>query len=320
MNFILPHEFATAVTFLCFSRTITAETADNAEIFIDTDFSRASNRRVVPFSMEAVYTPKFAMDIETSDPDYRSISKSDLSYHIVHPDRAQLSVDDVNQLRSEGKIVLAYLSVGEAEVWLDYWREDWIPGVIPLFLERVNDRFRDRYKIRFWMEEWQEILLNYMENHILRKGYSGLYLDAVDVYTHFLAEGNRPAAADDMIQLVGRIRRWGQSLNSDLLVFVNNAVELYGNADYVSMVDGLVAQDTWYRDNIPLRNVDAEHTDTVVRFLRSARNDGKPVLAVDYPTETEKICDFYVKCSTEAFRCAVFAKGFPGAVITPLTC
>jgi cysteinyl-tRNA synthetase, unknown class len=264
-------------------------------------------------SVVKMYSPAFLIDLHSADIDYPMLSKSPFTYIIIDPDVVSLSSDQLTQLRNDGKIVLAYMSVGEAEMSRDYWTSEWTPGVFPKFLEHVNQVSRDRYKVRFWMQEWQTVLTKYFRNHIVRKGYSGVYLDVVDAYAYFLARQLQPSAADDMVSLVATLRQTAQLINPDFLLFPNNAVELYGSVKYSRLIDGMVAEGIWYRDDRPLITINPTQTNFTLQFLRRARIDGKTILAADFPLSQENICDFYVKCTTEVFRCAVFNSRLNGA-------
>jgi len=51
------------------------------------------------------------------------------------------------------KIVLAYMSIGEAEDYRFYWNPNWWPGS-PEWLGPTNPDWAGNYKIRFWMSGW----------------------------------------------------------------------------------------------------------------------------------------------------------------------
>jgi cysteinyl-tRNA synthetase len=95
----------------------------------------------------------------------------------------------------ERRLVLAYLSVGEAESYRYYWQEGWdrlADGVpdrgAPSWLQRANPRWPGNYKVRYWDSRWQAILFGgegaYLDG-ILARGFDGVYLDLVDAYLYF---------------------------------------------------------------------------------------------------------------------------------------
>jgi cysteinyl-tRNA synthetase, unknown class len=108
-----------------------------------------------------------------------------------------LSRDQVGliQKKPSGKkrLVLAYLSIGEAEDYRYYWRPEWKKN-FPGFLERENPEWKGNYKVKYWTKEWQEIICGLedgsgFENSYLKKimnaGFDGVYLDVLDAAYYF---------------------------------------------------------------------------------------------------------------------------------------
>ena len=128
------------------------------------------------------WQPAFLIDLRSTDIDYVLLAKAPFTYIIVDPDLVTVSSDELSQLRTAGKILLAYLSVGHAEVGRDYWSSDWSPDALPDFLEHVDGSLRDRYRVRFWLPEWQGMLGKYFQSHIVTKGFSGVFRNTSDTY------------------------------------------------------------------------------------------------------------------------------------------
>jgi len=85
------------------------------------------------------------------------------------------------------RLVLAYLSIGEAEDYRPYWRPYW-KAVPPAWLGEENPDWPGNYKVRYWMEDWQRILFGDPAScldHILDVGFDGVVLDIIDAYDHF---------------------------------------------------------------------------------------------------------------------------------------
>ena len=55
------------------------------------------------------------------------------------------------------KIVLAYMSIGEAENYRFYWKRTWQPES-PSWLGPENPEWEGNYKVRYWMSGWQKII------------------------------------------------------------------------------------------------------------------------------------------------------------------
>jgi len=78
------------------------------------------------------------------------------------------------------RLVLAYLSIGEAE---DY-RADWSPSWAlrpPAWLGDENPDWPGNYAVRYWDPEWQAIVFARLDG-LIAAGFDGVYLDKVDAF------------------------------------------------------------------------------------------------------------------------------------------
>jgi len=104
---------------------------------------------------------------------------------------ALLSQADVSalQLKANGspRLVIAYMSIGEAEDYRYYWKEDW-EKKRPDWLDNENPQWRGNYKVRYWEPDWQSIIVgtpdSYLQN-IIDAGFNGVYLDIIDAFEYF---------------------------------------------------------------------------------------------------------------------------------------
>jgi len=85
------------------------------------------------------------------------------------------------------RLVICYLSVGEAEDYRYYWDEDWTL-LAPGWLEAENPDWEGNYKVRYWDPAWKRIILggtgSYLQR-ILDAGFDGVYLDLIDAFEYF---------------------------------------------------------------------------------------------------------------------------------------
>ena len=106
-------------------------------------------------------------------------------------DNLQLTADDINKLKTKQnggrRLVICYMSIGEAEDYRYYWQKDWKPGN-PAWLEAENPDWKGNYKVRYWDKDWQNITFGsdgaYLDR-ILNAGFDGVYLDIIDGYEYF---------------------------------------------------------------------------------------------------------------------------------------
>ena len=102
-----------------------------------------------------------------------------------------LSLEDLKQLKIKDngarRIVISYLSIGEAEDYRYYW-EDGYKDNSPEWLLNENPNWEGNYPVEYWHKEWQEIIAagdNSYLNRIIEAGFDGVYLDIVDGYQIF---------------------------------------------------------------------------------------------------------------------------------------
>ncbi|MCR4825748.1 MAG: endo alpha-1,4 polygalactosaminidase [Bacteroidales bacterium] len=85
------------------------------------------------------------------------------------------------------RLVICYMSIGEAEDYRYYWQSSWKRHK-PAWLARENPSWPGNYKVRYWCSEWQDIICgagdSYL-NRILSAGFDGVYLDIVDAFEYF---------------------------------------------------------------------------------------------------------------------------------------
>lgn len=221
------------------------------------------------------------------------------------------SAADVRALKRRAgrpdRLVLAYLSVGEAESYRWYWHKSWDKSPPP-FVAAENPEWRDNYKVRYWDPAWQLILVEYLDR-ILAAGFDGAYLDIIDAYEYFGPDGPRPerkTAAADMSALVARLAAHARAAQPGFLVVPQNGATLLarlggdGAKRYLDVIDAIGAEDTFFFGRRRENNALEVQTETLAA-LRRFRDAGKPVLAVEYLTDAAKIKKFVELARAQRF-------------------
>jgi len=118
-------------------------------------------------------------------------------------DQSAFTTEEINLLQASGKIVLAYLSIGEAESYRFYWKTEWDTKK-PNFIEQENPDWNGNYKVKYWYRSWWEKALKPYLDRILKAGFDGVYLDIIDGYYYFGTKDNR---LEERAHSDGRISR-----------------------------------------------------------------------------------------------------------------
>ena len=226
------------------------------------------------------------------------------------------------QARPDGRrrIVLAYLSIGEAESYRFYWSDDWVETLTiaaegefgdgkpaksggkglpaksrklhiprlsaPNWLGRENAQWSGNYLVRYWEKGWQDIIFGspqaYLER-IVAAGFDGVYLDRVDAFYGVTDE--RAEGKSDMIRFVTDLARHARALKPGFLIVPQNGEELLQEPAYVAVIDGIAKEDLLYGNP----SEGQPNVTAVVRnsreWLANATRRGLPVLVVEYVLE-----------------------------------
>jgi len=214
---------------------------------------------------------------------------------IVDPDDCGLTKEQLEILHKDNKILLAYLSIGEAERYRDYWQEGWEVGC-PAFLGEENPDWAGNYKVKYWDNEWQEIVFDRLDK-IMELGYDGVYLDIIDACKYYEGEC-ADFAEEEMIDFVINISKRAKAKYNNFLVVSQNAEELVDKEDYLKAIDGIGRENLWYVDN---NLQDEDDLNYALNYLKKVINADKFVLAISYTAEKDKKCSFIEMAKAHEF-------------------
>lgn len=216
---------------------------------------------------------------------------------------APIEIETLRQ-RADGskRIVLAYMSIGEAEDYRYYWHRDWRPGA-PAWLGPENGDWRGNYAVRFWNPDWRRIFVNpritllervgeillparlpYIDRVIVA-GFDGVYLDRVDAFETWSKE--RRTAAADMVKFVQDLSAYGKARRPGFLLVIQNGEELLRAAEVRLAVDAAAKEDLLYGIKGDGKPNDPDEVRRAVADLNRLKADGKPVFVVEYLTAAE---------------------------------
>jgi cysteinyl-tRNA synthetase len=215
------------------------------------------------------------------------------------------------------RLVIAYMSIGEAEDYRFYWQRGWsepapirqsqneaetkelpdkfetvrVPRLIaPSWLGRENERWRGNYHVRFWYPGWQDIIMYNEDSYLSRiiaAGFDGVYLDRVDAY--YDIERDTESAKDWMVSFVAELATIARQKKPGFIVIPQNAEELLGEQRYLAAIDGVAKEDLLYgNDGDGERNSDSRIAQSSKK-LEAAKTMGLTVLAVEYLSDAKEL-------------------------------
>ncbi len=201
------------------------------------------------------------------------------------------------------KIVLCYMSIGQAEDYRFYWQREWRENS-PAWLDEPDPDWAGDYWVRYWDPEWQAIIYGSPESYldqILALGFDGVYLDRVDAYWYYEEQG-RETAAREIADFVIDLAEYARQQRPGFGVFPQNAEELGTSfPDYLQMVTGIGVEDLYYgypRDHEPSP---ADWTAEREVILDQWVAAGKLVLTIDYTRVPEQIDDAYARAQAQGY-------------------
>ncbi|AWA30637.1 hypothetical protein HYN48_11360 [Flavobacterium magnum] len=106
-------------------------------------------------------------------------------------DGSAFTASEIQQIKSKAnggqRMVVCYMSIGEAENYRYYWQDSWL-STKPAWLKAQNPDWPGNYKVQYWNADWQQIIYgndaSYLKK-ILDAGFDGVYLDIIDAFEYF---------------------------------------------------------------------------------------------------------------------------------------
>lgn len=232
---------------------------------------------------------------QLQDATYASLSKTDFSVAVIDKDDANLTGTEIDTIQSTGKKLISYLSIGEAEEYRDYWIDNNWENNAPDFLVGDNQLWDENHLVKFWEQAWQDLMKEEVTKTV-EAGYTGMYLDLIEVYQVEVVEAayvnQTGTVRQEMVDFVIELSAYAKGLNAEFQVIANNGTDLFctnpwdisdPNEAYLAAIDGLGKEDLWYYNDTVVENVQNE-----LSRIELATSAGKYVVAIDYPTDTAK--------------------------------
>lgn len=188
------------------------------------------------------------------------------------------------------RILLAYLSIGEAEVYRSYWAICCAGGKRPSWLGAENPRWQGNFRVDYWEDDWKAIIYEDARSYLKRiidAGFDGVVLDRIDAHTSVQTQGVDGKA--EMVRFVQELAAKAKSLKPGFLVVAQNAEELLADDGYLAAIDGVAKEDLLY--GLPADGKRNAHDKIAAAAgaLRRASERGKQVMVIEYVRKPEDI-------------------------------
>ncbi len=194
------------------------------------------------------------------------------------------------------RIVLAYVSIGEAESYRPYWDPSWKKNK-PHWLLRENPDWEENYSVCFWDPGWQQLMCGSPDAYLDRiqaQGFDGFYLDKCDVFEDLEAHEKKIAVTRtdmprDMIAFVKSIASHTKARDPGFLIVMQNAESLLEHEDLLAAIDGVAKEELVYGIDVVEKKNAADEIEYAKACLDRAKRAGKAVFVVEYLNGREKI-------------------------------
>ena len=228
-----------------------------------------------------------------------------------------------------GKIVVAYVDIGEAEDWRTYWQADWVApseGQVgdPDFLLTIDpDGWSGNYPVAFWDERWKDIMIYDADSvlqQVLDDGFDGIYMDWVEAYSDVTlmaaaeAEGLDPK--EEMIDFIREIGEYAREQNPDFYVIPQNSSEIAFEVEdeYFALIDAIGQEQIYFDGDADTDWGDPNAGDARVpdegdgysrqfyeETLQPYLDAGKPVFSVDYAQDSDNAAEAYANATANGY-------------------
>ncbi len=220
-----------------------------------------------------------------------------MDYANYEADERPYTATELDTLRGDDpdRLVVSYLSIGEAESYRFYWEGDAFQAIVDEVLDLENPEWAENYKVRYWHDGWQDVMFSYVDR-IIDAGFNGVYLDIIDAFEYW--EERDPNSGlnyrQEMADFVAAIRAHAQTRLADVdpdrefVIMGQNGESLLENETYLAAIDGVGKEDLGfyyeYGNEAGFEAQSAEDIAYSIALLKAAEAAGVEVFSVEYLT------------------------------------
>lgn len=198
------------------------------------------------------------------------ITDYDADMFVLNP--RYYSQDEVEEMQEGGKIILAYVLVGEADKNLDYWMDirlqHWVLGASAYNSNHII--------IEFWDDQgmWRSHIKDHIED-LLDSGYDGVFLDSGRALINFSEHSK------EYFKLVEDICKEIDEFYDDRYIVLLNSGAIFDQGELPNLIDGLVEEGIWWNEEHHATSDSLSYTKK--QYLLKAQGYGITTMCVEYP-------------------------------------
>ncbi len=198
-------------------------------------------------------------DTEISDLKGLSDKLIIIDYSLDGTDSGQFTSSEIKALQDSDNIVLAWISVGEAEIFRFYWDAEWeIATESAPCYETYDDRYNRKgltwrncnegkrpdwmgpedtethgYHVRFWSENWWKIAMKPYLDRVAESGFDGVYLDPQNSISYWMTNTeekySREYVTGEFVDLLLKISKYGSRVSdsNDFIVLIEGDPQFF---------------------------------------------------------------------------------------------
>lgn len=195
-------------------------------------------------------------------------------------DGKELTKTQTDLLRNDHKMMISYMSIGEAEEYRFYY-----PKMPKDLKGPSNPDFPNNFTVNYWDPRWQDIFLSKEDGYLKRimdGGFNGVFMDIIDAFERF---PDKDQKAEQMADFIVRISEAAKARDKNFLIILQNGLHIRRHLKdpekLVKAIDGVNAESGFFYGSQEINNPFMENA-ALLEDVRFYQSHGKFVLSLEY--------------------------------------
>jgi len=235
---------------------------------------QANFRTIEPVKRSPIIHSSFLRDVDSWGYQSQDITVEEIAaaphdmividYSRDGTEEGEWTPEEIIEMKADGKLLLASISIGEAEDYRFYWQRDWHEDFNNPCYETFYDEYQRRwdyknnctgsskdligaqspseqgkYAVQYWKNDWWTIALQPYLRKIIDQGFDGVYLEGVDMYDFW----DNPKEMNTLIIKISELAK--QRGGDEFLIVPENGMGLLqwvsarSRESYLTAIDGI---------------------------------------------------------------------------------